>query len=268
MMPNVPSRPSPCIGISSSLIYADPQRALFKGMTLQFIEERMALSVHRAGAIPIGLPDLKDAAGADAVLSRVDGLLLSGGSDLSPLSYGESPLRPEWSGDRPRDEYELRLVEHARRRGIPVLGICRGIQLLNVALGGTLYQDTSTQRQDTLTHRDWTPYDALGHEIRIDAASWVSRIYGGATELEVNSVHHQALRELASPLRATAWAPDGVVEAVEMTDMSEWLMGVQWHPEWLEARGDDPSTAADGRASGDVIFTAFVDECRERVGRV
>lgn len=246
-------------------MHADPQRPVFKGMTLQYLEERMALALHRAGAIPVGLPDLKDSAAAGELLSRVDGLLLAGGADCSPQSYGEEPLRPEWSGDPIRDAYELQLVRHARERGLPILGVCRGIQLLNVALGGTLYQDIVTQRPDALVHRDWHRYDALGHALRLEPESWISRIYGDATSLQINSIHHQGLKVLAPPLRATAWAPDDVIEAVELRGGSEWIMGVQWHPEWLEARSDDPSTGAGGRASGDVIFGAFVQECRTRI---
>lgn len=263
------SEAPPCIGVSSNFIHADPMRPLFKGMTLQFFEERMALSVYRAGGIPLGLPDLKDVEGAVGVLGPIDGLLLAGGADIGPGSYGEEPLRPEWSGDPTRDAYELRLVQEARRLGIPVFGVCRGIQLLNVALGGTLYQDIVTQREEALTHRDWQVYDELGHPIRVEADSWVGRVYGGATELDVNSVHHQGLQRLAPPLRATAWAPDGVIEAVEMKEMSEWIAGVQWHPEWLEASGEgDVRTSAAGRASGDALFAAFVEECRRRRGRV
>lgn len=175
-------------------------------------------------------------------------------------------MRPEWGGDATRDVYELRLVERARHRGLPVLGICRGIQLINVALGGRLYQDITTQRDDALVHRDWHQYDALGHALRIEPGSWVSRIYRGATDLEINSIHHQGIRALAPGLRATAWAPDGVIEAVQMQDDAEWIMGVQWHPEWLEARTDDPRCGAGGRASGDAIFEAFVDRCRSTGG--
>jgi putative glutamine amidotransferase len=267
--PMASSLAPPCVGISSNFMHADALRPVFKGMTLQYLEERMALALHRAGAIPLGLPDLKDAAGARAVLSRVDGLVLAGGADLSPKSYGEEPLRPEWSGDAIRDAYELRLFEAARARGLPIFAVCRGIQLANVALGGRLYQDIVTQREGrALVHRDWNEYDALGHEIRIEPDSWLCRVYGGATKLQVNSVHHQGLRELAAPLRATAWAPDGVVEAVEMWAGDEWIMGVQWHPEWLEPAGSDPRTAAGGRASGDALFGAFVDECRARRERV
>lgn len=258
----VRSSSPPRIGLSVNFMHADPLRPVFKGMTLQYMEQRMAHSVHRAGGIPLGLPDLGDDDGIDLVLSTVDGLLLTGGADLAPQSYGETPLRPEWSGDPTRDEYELRLVQRARRRGLPILGVCRGIQLINVALGGRLYQDITTQREDSLVHRDWHSYDALGHAIRIEPDSWVGQLYGGATTVEVNSIHHQGLRELAPPLRATAWAPDGVIEAVQMRNDDEWIMGVQWHPEWLEGQTDDPRTGAAGRASGDPIFRAFVDRCR------
>ncbi len=260
-----PSRALPCIGISSNFMHADPQRPVFKGMTLQYLEERMALSVHRAGGVPLGLPDLKDPGTAESLLSRIDGLVLAGGADLSPGSYGEEPLRPEWGGDPIRDAYELELVRAARARGLPILGVCRGVQLLNVALGGRLYQDIVTQREDALVHRDWDQYDALGHEIRLEPDSWISRIYGDATRLEINSIHHQGLRELAPPLRATAWAPDGIIEAVEMRDNREWIMGVQWHPEWLEATTE---LAATGRADGGTIFAAFIDECRGRTAGV
>jgi putative glutamine amidotransferase len=264
------SRARPCIGISSNFMHADPQRPVFKGMTLQYVEERMALSIYHAGAVPVGLPDLKDRAATEALLLRVDGLVLAGGADLAPQSYGEEPLRPEWGGDPLRDAYELRLVQAARARALPILGVCRGIQLLNVALGGRLYQDITTQREAALVHRDWHQYDALGHELRLDPESWICRVYGGATALHVNSVHHQGLRELAPPLRATAWAPDGIVEAVEMKDGREWIMGVQWHPEWLETtpHASDPLVAAGGRASGSALFEAFVDECRTRAERV
>ncbi|MCX4241028.1 gamma-glutamyl-gamma-aminobutyrate hydrolase family protein [Paraliomyxa miuraensis] len=261
---SAPQRVRPCIGVSINFMHADPQRPVFKGMTLQYLEQRMVLSLHRAGAIPVGLPHLEDDDGARELVSRIDGLVLTGGADLSPASYGEEPLRPEWSGDPLRDAYEQRLIDHARAKGLPILGLCRGIQMINVALGGRLHQDIVTQRPNSLVHRDWHQYDALGHEIRIEPRSWVSRIYGDATSLEVNSVHHQGLSELAPPLRATAWAPDGVIEAVEMREGDEWIMGIQWHPEWLEPRTDDPRTGAGGRASGSAIFGAFVDECAAR----
>lgn len=252
------------IGVSQNFLHADPERALFKGKTLQYIEERMALSIFRAGGVPLPLPDLKDELGARAVIAQVHGLVLAGGADVSPQSYGEEPLQPSWAGDPVRDAYETRLVHEAIRQRLPVLGLCRGIQLVNVALGGTLWQDLATQREHSLVHRDWHRYDELGHAARVDADSWIGRVYGGTTTLEVNSIHHQGLREVAACLRETAWAPDGVVEAVERIDDERWVVGVQWHPEWLEPEHLVEGGIAQGRADGSLIFDAFVQACRER----
>lgn len=255
------------LGISANFFHADPQRPLFKGKTLQYLEERMALSCRRAGAVPLLLTDLQDEAGSAAVLDVVDGLVLSGGADVAPGSYGETPLQPQWGGDAVRDAYETRLIEMAIERGQPVLGLCRGIQILNVALGGTLLQDINTQVEGTLVHRDWEPYDELSHDVRVEAGSWVSEVYGGATELTVNTIHHQAIKDVAPSLTATAWAPDGIIEAVEHIDDARWLVGIQWHPEWLEAReghADPRQAATKDRASGDPVFATFVAACRER----
>jgi gamma-glutamyl-gamma-aminobutyrate hydrolase PuuD len=204
------------IGVTANFFHADPERKVFRHKTLQYLEERMALALARAGAVPVLMTDLKDDAGTDALLDVVDGLVLAGGADVSPHSYGQDPLRPEWSGDAIRDAYEIRLIAGARERGLPVLGVCRGIQVLNVAFGGTLWQDISTQKDG------------------------------------------------APPLRATAWAPDGIIEAAECIDDRGFVVGVQWHPEWLElARVQGDPTAA-GRTTGDPLFTAFVSICRER----
>src|SRR5688572_4208160 len=153
----------PIVGVSSNFMHADPQRALFKGKTLQYLEERSALALHEAGAVPVLVPDLKDDDGIAAVLDIVSGLVLAGGADVAPESYGEQPIDPRWPGDAIRDRYECRLVDEARRRGLPVLGLCRGAQLLNVAFGGALWQDIGTQVEGSLVHREWERYDELGH---------------------------------------------------------------------------------------------------------
>jgi putative glutamine amidotransferase len=252
------------IGVTANFFHADPERKVFRHKTLQYLEERMALALARAGAVPVLLPDLKDEAGTDALLDVVDGIALAGGADVSPLSYGAAPLRPEWSGDKVRDEYEIRLIRRAAERGMPVLGVCRGIQVLNVALGGTLWQDIGTQVEGALVHRDWQRYDETGHAISIDADSWIARVYAGASTLDVNSVHHQGIRDLAPVLRATAWAPDGIIEAAECIDARRFFVGVQWHPEWLEAERVATDRTAAGRTAGDAIFAAFATECRTR----
>jgi putative glutamine amidotransferase len=251
------------IGISANFFHADPERAVFRHKTLQYLEERMALAIFRAGAVPVMLPDLKDPGALASVMGLVDGLVLAGGADVSPTSYGQTPLRDTWRGDAVRDAYECQLVRLATERGLPILGICRGIQLLNVALGGTLWQDINTQVEGTLVHRDWHRYDENGHGIRVDADSWVGQVYGGRTELQVNSIHHQAIAELAPGLRATAWAPDGIVEAAESIEPARFIAAVQWHPEWLEAERVADGAPDAGRAAGAAIFDAFVRRCAQ-----
>jgi putative glutamine amidotransferase len=255
------------IGVSQNFLHADPERALFKGKTLQYIEERMALSIFRAGGVPLPLPDLKDDLGARAVLSHVHGLVLAGGADVSPQTYGEEPLQESWAGDPIRDAYEQRLVHEAIAQRLPVLALCRGIQLVNVALGGTLWQDITTQRENSLVHRDWHRYDELGHDIEVEPDSWVGRVHGGASTLEVNSIHHQGLRQVASGLKETAWARDGIIEAVEWIDDDHWIVGIQWHPEWLEREHVAEGGVSHGRADGSRIFDGFLQVCQDRKTR-
>ena len=140
---------------------------------------------------------------------------------------------------------------------MPILGICRGAQILNVALGGSLYQDINTQVPGSLVHRDWEPYDALSHPVSLEARSWISAVYGGAESIEANSVHHQAAKDIAPGFRVTARAPDGVVEAIEQIEGKIWMAGVQWHPEWL----DPANVSQTQRTPGDRIFRAFVEVC-------
>ena len=186
--------------------------------------------VAQAGGTPVVLPPITEV--AEEMVQEIDGLLLSGGSDLDPSYYGEDPL-PELGVTVPgRDAFEMTLLEHALRRGIPVFGICRGMQVLNVALGGTLYQDLPSQlHPDLIAHRQQSPKWQWTHEVEVDGDSHVAGIMG-TTELRVNSYHHQAIKDLAEPLVAVAHASDGVIEIVESRNFSKrWLVGVQWHAE-------------------------------------
>lgn len=180
-------------------------------------------NVDDAGAIPVLLPPSRHA--EDAV-QWLDGLILAGGPDVDAALYG---AQPHPSADRPRrerDTWELRLASAAQARGIPVLGICRGMQLLNVAHGGDLIQALEECQHGEL-HRP-TPGVFGRHDVRIDAQSWCGAALGPTTE--VATYHHQAINNLGAGLRATAWASDGCVEAFESTD-GNILIGVQWHPE-------------------------------------
>ncbi|MBA2781744.1 MAG: gamma-glutamyl-gamma-aminobutyrate hydrolase family protein [Rubrobacteraceae bacterium] len=191
-----------------------------------------------AGGAPVVLPPAGDERAAEAVIQSLDGLLLSGGSDLDPHYYGEEPM-PELGVTLPeRDAFEMALVGLALRRGIPVFGICRGMQVLNVALGGTLYQDLPSQwERDLLKHRQDTPKWQPTHEVRVRDGSYIAEVMGRES-VKVNSYHHQGVRALAEGLVVTGRSSDGVVEAVEAVDLSErWLLGVQWHAEAMRGAG-------------------------------
>jgi putative glutamine amidotransferase len=161
----------------------------------------------------------------------LDGLVLQGGADVSPESYGEQPVRPEWSGDRIRDLFEIELVWEFIIQHKPVLGICRGAQLINVACGGTLYQDIFEQFPDAGQHRDDTLYDGLSHAIEIVSSSRLAALFPEEGVYRVNSIHHQAIKTLGDDLKVEARAlDDGLIEAIRWTG-SGYMFGCQWHPE-------------------------------------
>jgi putative glutamine amidotransferase len=158
--------------------------------------------------------------------------VLEGGSDVWPGSYGETPLEERWSGDRVRDEYEKNLLEAFAARGKPVLGICRGLQLMNVALGGTLYQDIDTQRPGGVRHRDAVAYDRNLHEVVFQTGTRLQMLHGGLPRATVNSVHHQGIKDLAPGFVVEARCPtDGLIEAIRRPG-EPYMAAVQWHPEF------------------------------------
>jgi gamma-glutamyl-gamma-aminobutyrate hydrolase PuuD len=161
----------------------------------------------------------------------LDGLVLQGGADVSPATYGETPLAPEWAGDRLRDVYEMELVHEFVEAGKPVLGICRGAQLINVAFGGTLYQDIRSQLAEAQVHVT-DAYEKHRHDIRFEPGSGLARLYRGLEKPVVTSIHHQSIKALGRGLRVEAWSePDGVVEAIRGSGRS-YVFAVQWHPEF------------------------------------
>ena len=202
-------------------------------------------AIERAGGIPVIVPLLRPEA-IESLLDRVDGVCLPGGPDLQPSAYGEEP-HPELGPTEPRvDAVELSLVRAADRRNLPILGICRGMQVLNVARGGTLHQHLpdvvgapeappSAAADYPIQHRQPEHGSVPTHRVETAPRSRVRRALGGP-RLEVNSFHHQAVRTLGQDLVATAWAPDGTIEAVEEAIPARRLvLGVQWHAEGLEA---------------------------------
>jgi putative glutamine amidotransferase len=240
----------PIIGITATLkedVDAVAERPLgrFVRTDLDYVE-----GVAGAGGAPVVLPPVGDESAAEALIHSLDGLLLSGGSDLDPCYYGEEPV-PELGVTLPeRDAFEMALVGLALRRGMPVFGICRGMQVLNVALGGTLYQDLPSQwDRDVLKHRQDTPKWQPTHEVRVSEGSYIAKVMGRG-KVKVNSYHHQGIRDLAEGLVVTGRSSDGVIEAVEAADLSErWLLGVQWHAEAMRGAGPQQESLFEAHVS-------------------
>ncbi len=186
--------------------------------------------IAQAGGLPLMLPLTDDAADLEQILAMCSGFLFTGGHDVSPELYGEEKL-PQCAECCPaRDRMELPLLKKALAADKPILGICRGIQFLNAALGGTLYQDLPTQHPSSLTHRQSPPYDIPAHEVVIETGSPLHELLG-TCRLPVNSCHHQAIKALSPQLQPMAYAPDGLVEAVCMPE-KHFVWAVQWHPEF------------------------------------
>ena len=241
----VPAYPLPVrerpllIGMSARLMHVPPVELGFRGKTLQYLEQSLAHWIMAHGAMAVMIPTL----GFDAEVERrkvgvhhyvdmLDGLVLQGGADVSPLSYGQQPLRPEWAGDAVRDRYEIELIDGFLGQGKPMLGICRGCQLLNVAFGGSLLQDINTQQPNSRRHVDGVLYDQLQHGLRFEPGSRLEKIYDGHASPRVNSIHHQAVDRLGADLVVEARCDeDGVVEAIRSRG-DLFVAGVQWHPEF------------------------------------
>jgi putative glutamine amidotransferase len=240
----------------SKIVAISATASVWQGSDRMRLSANYIRSSEGAGLIPVAVPPLTDPAVAGEIIRASGGLLLTGGEDVDPSLYGEA-LRPSVSGTNPlRDATELALLAAAREQRRPVLAICRGIQLINVALGGTLIRDLPSQRPSGIMHDQPHDRDARTHEVTIVAGTRLAAATG-TTEMSVNSYHHQAVDRLASGLRVTATAPDGVIEAVEVEDPEWWVVAVQWHPEDL---------TTDVRAWDRGIFKAFAEEIER--GRV
>jgi len=193
-------------------------------------------SVLKAGGAPILIPTIENGSTLRSIVADLDGLILTGGEDVNPLWYKEEPNRNLQEINSERDSFELTLIKLASDRNIPILGICRGEQILNVAFGGTLYQDIPSQKQDTIRHLQTLPGDKPSHPVVINQKSMMHNILNRDT-LFVNSFHHQGIKDIASCFTATAIAKDGLVEAIEAWPNHP-IIAVQWHPEAFTAAGD------------------------------
>jgi len=225
------------IAISACFFHADAQRRIFTGKTLQYIEQSVAHWVASQGALPVMVPSplgdtSRGTVGFDDYAAWLDGLVLMGGSDMWPGHYGEQPLKPQWHGDRVRDEYETALARAFVARAKPVFGVCRGLQVLNVAFGGSLLQDISLLQPQSLAHRDAALYDQHFHAVEFVPGTRLAQLYPGTSRVTVNSVHHQGINKLAGDFIVEARCPDDqVIEAVRWRGPS-FVAAVQWHPEF------------------------------------
>lgn len=233
----------PLIGISCSVFANDAGQPAGDRLVWAY-----ARAVAAAGGVPVLLPNL--AVDLEALMQRLDGLLLAGGEDICPERYGEGERHPKVVVTPARDDLEIPLARLAVERGLPVLGICRGIQLLNVALGGTLYQDLPDQRPSAVAHRQADARHLGTHAFVPEADSRLAALIG-PEPLRVNTFHHQAVREVAPGLVVCARAEDGLIEALETADGR--VVAVQYHPE--DMAPVCPRSAA--------LFAGFIATCRE-----
>lgn len=262
------------IGLSANVLDPDPDRRFYPRSHLVYAEDSMTRLFARHGALVFVVPlpdDAPAAPGLDEVVAELDAVVLTGGADIAPETYGQEPLRPEWAGQRTRDVYEIDLVRAALDAGKPVLGICRGHQLLNVALGGTLWQDIATQTGSDLTHRSQERYHHNRHDISLVEGSALAALYPGRTRATVNSVHHQAIAEVAPSLVIEATCPiDGVIEAVRLAGSDpgsdRWAVGVQWHPEFDAVAATEGALPPDALDATPIVeeFLAAARHARER----
>jgi len=241
----------PLIGLTPTLLPPEP-RDSYPGKSLAIVDQAMADRVVAAGGLPVLLPLLTADEDVLALADRLDGLLLTGGVDLDPSSWGSTDRR--FPGQPERDRFELTLLTRVRARRRPVLGICRGHQLLNVAFGGTLIIDIPSDHAGAGLHRDAVRYDTIRHSVSLPEDSFLRNLLDVPTDrIEVNSVHHQAIRQLGDGLLASAWSDDGLIEAIEALS-DAWTRGVQWHPEW---NPHDPAR--------DRLFHSFIAAAREHL---
>jgi putative glutamine amidotransferase len=258
------------IGISARLLHQPPDGLGLPQKRLQFLESSMAhwIMAHRAIALMVPFVDAESPLSVNRapmadIVDLLDGLVLQGGIDVCPETYGETPRDPAWAGDAIRDRYELELLHAFIEAGKPVLGVCRGAQLINVYFGGSLVQDIPSLWPGAVTHQDTGRYDRLVHPVRFEAGSTLERLYGNSTAHRVNSIHHQCVDRLGQGLMVEARSPeDGVVEAIRHEGPG-FVLGVQWHPEFHLS----PVEEMQGLLDSGPVMLEFLRAARNRADR-
>ncbi len=251
----------PLIAISPRLLHQVPSELGFRGKKLQFLEQSVSHWLSHAGAIVAMVPTIERGGAlrradldVDGIAERFDGLFLQGGADLDPRLYGEEPRPCTIGVDPVRDRFELDLLRAFDRAGKPVLGICRGMQLINIAFGGNLHQDLVLDGVTAESHVINERYDEHGHAITIRAGGRFADWYGAGSRFRINSIHNQAAKVVAPGFVVEAQADDGVVEAIACMDPARFVVGVQWHPEFHDGR--DPQLMDRGP-----LMDAFLAAC-------
>jgi putative glutamine amidotransferase len=229
------------IGLSPRIMRRLPQEFGFRGKTLQYLEQSIAHWVMSAGALIVMVPTLERGSAVtefdlsvDDCVAALDGLVLQGGADIDPEAYGETPSEFLQTTDAVRDRFELNLLRAFAAAGKPVLGICRGMQLINVAYGGSLHQDLIGAGATAFAHSS-PSYDEHVHALRYEPHGWFHSLYPQATTGRVNSIHHQGLKRIGEGLQVEAWSEDGIPECIRAGG-DGFVVGVQWHPEFHDHR--------------------------------
>ncbi|MBM7693073.1 putative glutamine amidotransferase [Peribacillus deserti] len=234
----------PIIGITATTLD-------ISGFDSVYLHYSYAESVIRAGGVPIVIPIGNEELAKEWVL-MCDGILLSGGEDMDPFHFGAEPHPKLGKVTQERDQIELDLIHYARSEQLPIFGICRGIQVLNVALGGDLIQDIESEKPEYIKHTQIAARAAATHSITIERESLLHQITG-KDELRVNSFHHQAVGKVAPSLKTSAVSKDGIIEAVEAAEPGlGWMLAVQWHPEDMTGVNQEMNQ----------LFTEFINVCK------
>ena len=241
----------PIVAVSGSLMSLKDEDENFLGYEYAYVANNYINAVSKSGATPIILPVVSDEKTIKNQLEIADALILTGGYDVNPHFYNEEPSKKMGKICTARDEFDLKLIEIALELKKPILGICRGMQILNVYFGGTLYQDLSYNNESHIEHNQKAHYSEGTHFIKIEEGSFLYKI--SEKNERVNSFHHQAINDLADNFKAIAFANDGVIEAIENKGKDSIILGVQFHPEMMFEKNEFAQK----------IFKAFIDEIKK-----
>lgn len=240
----------PVIAIASG-IKKNKEAGIFEGELYSYITEEYVKAVEMCNGLPFIIPLQKEKEDVERLLTMADGVILPGGNDIDPAFYHEKPIPECGEIFHEVDQLYLWVIELAEKLNKPLLAICKGHQMLNVAYGGNLYQDLHIQKEFVIDHSQSIPRHLSSHEVRIKKDSLLYDIF--QKKANVNSFHHQAIHKLADAFEAVATSEDGIIEAIFKKEGS-WMLGIQWHPEMM--------AAADEKMKA--IFQLFIDQCQKR----